>query len=70
MTTKPFNWRTDAFHPDCRRQLARMTDTTYRGPHNISSAEQETPYLLGLHPLVFIVPAVLALVLMVKDLLS
>lgn len=27
----------------------------------------ETPYLFGLHPLVFIVPAVLAVVLMVVD---
>lgn len=35
-TTKQFNWRTDTFDPECRREWARLTDNrTYRGPHNI-----------------------------------
>lgn len=66
-TTDELNRRLTTLHPIARRQLARMTDSTYRGPHNISSAEQETPYLFGLHPLSLIVPAVLAVVLMVVD---
>ena len=51
-------------HPTARRQLARMTDTTYRGPHNI---RDEVPYLLGLHPLVWIIPSLLALFLLLAD---
>lgn len=55
--------RLSGYHPTTRRQFAAMTDTTYRGPHNISEADDTPLRFLGFQWLVPVVPAVLAAML-------
>lgn len=60
-TTKKFDWRTDTFHPEARRDWARLTDNrTYKGRHNICAEEEPEYRFLGLHWSVFPILSLLA----------
>lgn len=62
MPVKEVARRMTPVHPKARRQLARQTDMTYRGPHNIVSDEEEPFRLLGVADWVWWVAAGLSAV--------
>lgn len=47
---RAFNWRTDTFHPEARRQWADIWEARkHRGGHNICAEEEPEYRFLGLH---------------------
>lgn len=59
-TAQELKRRLTTLHPDARRQLAAMTDQTYRGPHNISEREDGPYRLFGVSDWVWWIAAGLA----------